>query len=89
MLLIDLLLNWSDLAEGPLRAVRLRSDHFDARELAPDEARSPDALRAFSAQLIDRCAAVALPDRAAVRGRPFAVYPSLASYEREVLQVER
>ena len=89
VLVIDLLLNWCDTSEGPLRTVRLRSDRFDARALVTGEERTSDALRAFAAALLERCGAVPLPDHAAVRGRPFAVYESLASYEREVLQVER
>lgn len=89
VLLIDLLLNWSECTEGPLRAVRLRSDTFDARELTTRSARATDALREFAALLLERSGAVPLPDREAVEGRPFAVYESLADYEREVLQVER
>jgi hypothetical protein len=89
VLLIDLLLNWSDPSDGPLRAVRLRSDAFDACALAQGVERSSDALRWLAATLAERCGAVPLPDRAAIQGRPFAVYESLASYEREVLQVAR
>jgi len=72
-----------------LRAVRLRSDRFDARALSPGFDRSSDALRDFALKLLERCEAVPLPDPEAISGRPFAVYESLASYEREVLQVAR
>jgi membrane associated rhomboid family serine protease len=89
VLLIDLLLNWNDCSEGPLRAVRLRSDAFDARQLVPDAERTSDALRALARTLLERCAAVPLPDSEAVGGKPFAVYASLPTYEREVLQVDR
>jgi hypothetical protein len=89
VLLLDLLLNWNDCSEGPLRAVRLRSDTFDARTLARHATRPSDTLREFAALLRERCAAAPLPDAEAVAGRPFAVYESLASYEREVLQVDR
>jgi len=89
VLLIDLLLNWSDCTEGPLRAVRLRSDTFDARKFTTRSVRPTDALREFTALLLERSRAIPLPDHEAVEGRPFAIYESLADYEREVLQVER
>ena len=47
------------------------------------------ALADLAALERERCAAAPLPDAEAVAGRPFAVYESLASYEREVLQVDR
>ena len=89
VLIIDLLLNWNDWSEGPLRAVRLRSDTFDVHTLVETESRTSDALREFGLTLAARCGAIALPDREAIEGRPFAVYESLANYEREVLQVDR
>jgi hypothetical protein len=54
----------------------------------PQATRSIDAFRALQEQLLARTGAVPLPDRDAVRGRPFRTYSGLESYVREVLQVE-
>ena len=89
VLLIDLLLNWSELGEGPLRAVRLRSDHFDPRTLFPDAKNGLDAFRLLIEQLLARTGGTPLPDSETCRGKPFKVYQELAKYERDVLQVER
>jgi len=88
VLIIDMIVNWNDTGEGPLQVIRLRSDTFDVRKLIPRATRSVDAFRALQEQLLARSGAVPLPDRDAVRGRPFRTYPSLESYLREVLQVE-
>jgi membrane associated rhomboid family serine protease len=89
VLLIDLLMNWSELGDGPLRTVRLRSDHFDPRALFPASGGGLDAFRALVAALIERTGATPLPDAASASGKPFKMFPDLARYEREVLQVER
>jgi membrane associated rhomboid family serine protease len=89
VLIIDLVMNWNDTGEGPLQLIRLRSDAFDVRKLLPQATRSIDAFRALQEQLLARTGAVPLPDRDAVRGRPFRTYSDLDSYVREVLQVER
>jgi membrane associated rhomboid family serine protease len=87
VLLFDLLLNWNDFAsEEPLQGVRLRSDRFDARRLAPSAASQNDALRILAASLLER-GATPLPDVESARGRPFRVYDARTAYEREVLQV--
>jgi membrane associated rhomboid family serine protease len=88
VLIIDLIINWNDTGEGPLQLIRLRSDAFDVRKLLPQATRSIDAFRALQEQLLARTGAVPLPDRDAVRGRPFRTYSDLESYVREVLQVE-
>jgi len=88
VLIIDLIVNWNDTGEGPLQLIRLRSDAFDVRKLMPQATRSIDAFRALQEQLLARTGAVPLPDRDAVRGRPFRTYPDLGSYLREVLQLE-
>jgi hypothetical protein len=85
--LIDLLMNWSSLEESALRAVRLRTDRFDPKTLAPGAAGPLEALRAFLAELLDRSGAAPLPDAAAARGTPVRRYADLESYQREVLAV--
>jgi len=88
VLIIDLILNWNDTGEGLLELIRVRSDTFDVRKLMPHATRSIDAFRALQEQLLARTGAVPLPDRDAVRGRPYRTYSDLESYQREVLQVE-
>jgi len=86
VIVIDLLLNWSAEDGGPLKVARLRSDRFDPRALAAAD--SPvDAIRTLAATLLERSGALPLPDPDAARGRPFATFETLASYEREVLLV--
>jgi membrane associated rhomboid family serine protease len=88
VLVLDLLLNWNDLdGEGPLQLVRLRSDRFDARRLAPGAPSQTEALRLVASLVLERSGATPLPDAESARGRPFRVYEALAAYEREVLQV--
>ena len=88
VLVIDLLLNWCSVGEQTLCAVRLRSDGFRARSLAPGAESTADALRWLCAQLLERSGAVALPSAEAARGRPFATHPGIESYQREVLEIE-
>jgi hypothetical protein len=88
VLIIDLIVNWNDTGEGPLQLIRLRSDAFDVRKLIPRATRSIDAFRALQEQILARTGAAPLPDRDAVRGRPFRSYSDLESYQREVLQLE-
>ncbi|HVN39896.1 MAG TPA: rhomboid family intramembrane serine protease [Myxococcota bacterium] len=89
VILVDLLLNWTEISDAPLRTVRLRSDQFDPRTLFPGAGGGLEAFRALLDALHGRVGAAPLPDAAAARGRPFKMFPSLAQYEREVLQVER
>jgi membrane associated rhomboid family serine protease len=87
VILIDLLLNWNNPAGGPLQVLRVRSDRFDVRRLAPQASRPMDAIRSLLAALLERSGAVPLPDAAAARGNPVRIFADLASYQREVLQV--
>ena len=89
VILVDLLLNWTEISDAPLRTVRLRSDQFDPRTLFPGAGGGLEAFRALLETLHERAGAAPLPDAAAARGRPFKMFPNLAQYEREVLQVER
>jgi hypothetical protein len=88
VLIVDLIANWNDSDEGPLQLIRLRSDGFDAHKLDPRAANPAAALRTFLELLLARTGAVPLPDRDAVRGRPFRNYGDLDSYQREVLQAD-
>jgi len=88
VILVDLLLNWTEISDAPLRTVRLRSDQFDPRTLFPGAGGGLEAFRALLEALHERAGAAPLPDAAAARGRPFKMFPNLAQYEREVLQVE-
>jgi hypothetical protein len=87
VILIDLVVNWNSAGDGPLRAVRLRSDRFDARRLAPEAGGPMDAIRALLAALLDGSGALPLPDPESGRGRPVRIFPDLATYERSVLKV--
>ena len=89
VILVDLLLNWTEISDTPLRTVRLRSDQFDPRVLFPAAGGGLEAFRALLDALHERAGAAPLPDAAAARGRPFKMFSNLAQYEREVLQVER
>jgi membrane associated rhomboid family serine protease len=88
VILVDLVLNWMTTANEKLRVVRLRTDQFDPRALAPGVDSPAEALRRFLARLIERAGATPLPDPASARGRPFATFPSLVDYQRTVLLVE-
>jgi membrane associated rhomboid family serine protease len=88
VLLIDLAANWLSLGEETLRIVRLRSDRFDPMALLPGSGGSLAAMRRLIEVLLERSAAVALPDREAALGRPFSHFEGLASYERELLEVD-
>jgi membrane associated rhomboid family serine protease len=89
VILVDLLLNWTEISDAPLRTVRLRSDQFDPRTLFPQAGGGLESFRALLDALHERAGATPLPDPDAARGRPFKMFPDLARYEREVLQVER
>jgi membrane associated rhomboid family serine protease len=87
VLVVDLVLNWTETVEHPLRVVRMRADRFDPRRLLPGAETAADALRSMIELLIDRAGAVALPDREAALGRPFAVFDDIDVYQRTVLMV--
>ncbi len=90
VLIVDLALNWvPDEPDAPLKLVRLRSDRFDPRRLAPDAEAPLDALRSLVRQLLEHSGATPLPDRGTAVGRPgFARFDELVRYERDVLHAE-
>lgn len=87
ILLVDLLLNWTALDADQLQVVRLKSNAFDPRKLAPDQPDALSAIRAIVARLLSESGAVALPSATAAAGQPFEVFDDLVVYTREVLQV--
>lgn len=89
VLVIDLVMNWNDVAAEQVQVLRLRSDGFDVRTLMPQASSPVEAFRAVLEQLLARTGAIPLPDRGSVRGRPFSTHADLADYERVVLQVDR
>jgi membrane associated rhomboid family serine protease len=89
VVLIDLLMNWSGIEEERLRVLRIRSDRFDPRELLPGAGSGLDAFRTVIAKLLADSRATPVPDAARASGRPFAMFDTLAAYEREVLLVDR
>jgi membrane associated rhomboid family serine protease len=88
VILIDLIANWNDNSGGPLRVLRIRSDRFDVHRLVPEAGNPMDALRGLLDALFERSGAAALPDPDGARGRPVRVFPDLATYQRQVLQVQ-
>lgn len=87
VVVIDLLLNWNREDDPTLRAVRLRGDGFDPRMVieAPDD--RAEALSCFLKELLQRCDAIALPNRDAVLAQQPVRFESLDTYTRELLQV--
>ncbi len=84
VLLVDLCLT----AEGEpeLQVLRLRSDRFDPRRVAPCAEESPlKALRAFVAALAAAAHAPLLPADDVAGEAPLRIFRDLASYQREVL----
>jgi hypothetical protein len=88
VVVIDLLLNWTEMSSTPLRSIRLRSDQFDPANLVSPSGSSTENLRVFLAELQDRSRALPLPDADAVRGRPFRAFKFLRTYQRKVLKVD-
>jgi hypothetical protein len=88
VILLDLVLNWMTTRSEMLRVIRMRGDQFDPRKLVAGEASAGEAFRALVNTLLDRSNAVALPDREAALGQPFASFEELAFYQRAVLLVE-
>ena len=84
VVVIDLLIDGGG-TERPLSLIRLRSDRFDPRKLAPNAEDPMAALRAMIKGLLVRGEAIALPDEAAAACRPVRMYESLAAYEDAVL----
>jgi hypothetical protein len=88
VVVIDLLLNWTELSDAPLRSIRLRSDQFDPAQLIASVGTPTENLQAFLAELQNRSGALPLPDPDAARGRPFRVFKFLRGYQRQVLKVD-
>ncbi len=88
VIVLDLVLSWISLTAEPLKVIRLRSDRFDPRRLAPDCEDPLDALRAIVQRLLEKSDAIPLPDLQSVCGMPFAAFPSLGAYQRDVLMVD-
>jgi hypothetical protein len=85
VLLIDLCL--SAEGEPELQVLRLRSDRFDPRRLAPGPETSPlAALRAFVAALAAAAHAPLLPADDVAGEGPLRIFRDLAAYQREVLR---
>ena len=88
-LLVDLLLDLPEGVSETLRVVRIRSNRFDPRKVLADAAgMAPlEAIRMLVEELLGRSGGAPLPSREAALGRPYAVFPSEAAYESEVLGV--
>lgn len=86
VIVIDLVANWNELNASTLRVVRLRSDQFNPRALAPDAPDPMQGLRSILDTLLRSSGATPLPDAEGAHGRPFRMYPDLATYQRSVLQ---
>ena len=84
VLLVDLCL--SAEGEPELQVLRLRSDRFDPRRVAPSAETSPlKALRAFVAALAAAAHAPLLPADDVAGEAPLRIFRDLESYQREVL----
>jgi hypothetical protein len=85
VVLIDLLLDGGG-SERPLSLVRLRSDRFDPRPLAPGAGSPLDALRLLVKALLEGAGALPLPDPAGAAGRPVRLFETLDAYHEQVLR---
>jgi membrane associated rhomboid family serine protease len=88
VLIIDLVLNWLDSPDAPLKVVRFHSNRFDPTSVVPKATSAVDALKRLVAGILKRSGGTPLPDAGAVAGSPFARYADAATYEREVLGAE-
>ena len=87
VVVIDLLLNWSEGSDPTLRVVRLRSDGFDPRMVIAPPPDEDEALRGFLSEILARSKAVPLPDPDGALGVKLHTFDELERYQREVLQV--
>jgi len=88
VIVLDLVLNWISLTAEPLKVVRLRGDRFDPRRVVTGCAEPLDALRALIQRILDESDALPLPDLQSACGMPFAAFPNLGAYQRDVLMVD-
>jgi hypothetical protein len=87
VIVIDLLLNWSDGSDPTLRVVRLRNDGFDPRMVMAAPPDAEGALRSFLSEILARSKAVQLPDPDSALGVRLRTFDELGLYQHEVLQV--
>jgi hypothetical protein len=87
VVVIDLLMNWSQQSDPTLRVVRLRSDGFDPRMVITAPADENEALRSFLSELLGRSTALPLPDPDSALGVKVRAFGEPELYQREVLQV--
>jgi membrane associated rhomboid family serine protease len=85
VVMIDLLIDGGG-TEGPLRVMRLRSDRFDPRPLAPAAKGPFDALRSMVQAILSRSDARPLPDPAGAAARPVRMFENLDQYHEQVLR---
>jgi membrane associated rhomboid family serine protease len=85
VVVIDLLVDGAG-TEGPLRVIRLRSDRFDPRPLAPGVDGPFDALRWLVQAILSRSDAQPLPDPDGAAARPVRMFQSLEDYHEQVLR---
>ena len=83
VLVVDLVLR-AARAGRPRSVLRMRSDAFDPATLFPDRTDAGQALRALLAELLDRSAAVPLPDPDSALGVRPQRFESLAAFEAAV-----
>jgi hypothetical protein len=83
VLVMDLLLR-APRAGRPRSVLRMRSDAFDPALLFPDRTDAGQALRALLSELLDRSAAVPLPDPDSALGLRPQRFESLADFESAV-----
>jgi hypothetical protein len=88
VLVVDIVLNWMDLPDEPLKVIRMRSDDFDPRSIVSDKESALESLRAMLDQLLARSGATPLPNRDGALGNPFTTHPDIESYDRAVLTTE-
>lgn len=88
VVLIDLVLNWTESDDASLRVVRLRSDGFDPRMVMEAPTADDEALRDFLAELLARSSAEPLPDLDSVLGVKPRAFDDIETYEREVLRIK-
>jgi len=83
VLVVDLVLR-AARAGRPRSILRMRSDAFDAAAMFPDRTDAGQALRALLAELLDRSAALPLPDPDSALGVRPQRFESLADFESAV-----
>ena len=87
VVIIDLLLNWTDIDDEVLQVIRLRGDRFDPRTITGDGVRRAEAYRVFLRRLYAVTRAQPLPDERAASGGQMRVFESIEAYQTKVLDV--